>query len=165
VFGWLDTVAPRFAIDLWYLAALVVCALGLAAGSRRQRLVLVAVAATGIVASVGIDYSHARNVGLAWQGRYLLPLAGGLPLLATASFPRAWRPRASGAVLAALLALAEVACIFQALRRYAVGASGPLNLAGGWSPPGGVSLVLVGAVLAAVAFSASLLLAAATPRR
>lgn len=126
---------------------------------------LVAVAATAIVASVGIDSSHARNVGLAWQGGYLLPFAGGLPLLATACFPRPWRPGAAGALLAALLAFAEVACIFQALRRYAVGASGPLNLAGGWSPPGGVSLVLVGAVLAAAAFSGSLLLATAAPRR
>jgi hypothetical protein len=141
IFGSLDTSAPSWAIDIWYGAALAILIVGLLSGPARRRVVLVAIFVVGFGLSVLLQYSQARRVGLVWQGRYLLPILAGLPLVSATVLdrPERWRLvwRALTPVLAVSLFVATAAAFFQALRRYAVGATGALDLRGTWRPLGG----------------------------
>jgi hypothetical protein len=106
---------------------------------------------------------QAASLGYIWQGRYLLAVAAGLPLLAGAILakrePR--RRRAARAVLRLPTAVTASTLVlgflmfYTTLRRYAVGTHGPwLSLDPAWNPPGTivgvVLLYLVGAGLAAL---------------
>ncbi len=78
-----------YASGLLLLAAL----LGYAAlrGSRRETVVAWSVAVVSLAIPVAITTATFNDYGLAWQGRYGLPLAMGLPLLACLALDRARR--------------------------------------------------------------------------
>ncbi len=126
-------------VDL-VLGALVVMAIAFA--SRRHAAIVVVLAGLSIVVPVLIDVSQARKIGLGWQGRWTLPLAVGVPIVAALALAwssrrkvleRPWVP----VVLAACFVVAQFAAFAQTLRRYTVGAHGPLDfwLHPSWSPP------------------------------
>jgi Predicted membrane protein (DUF2142) len=155
VFGWLDTVAPFVTNLAWYGVVGFILLLALSSGTRRQLLVLFLLVAIVIVVPVGISYNQAQRLGVIWQGRYIMPMAVGIPLLAVAIFERsgalAWlRPRLT-TVCCVILTVGQLFAFGEALRRYTVGTTGPLNfLNGTWSPPGGTVFICLLEIVALV---------------
>lgn len=82
VFGSLDAVMPAYAYALWWVMLAVLCVAALWVGRWRQRVVMVALAAGIIPLTLGIAALNLAQTGFGMQGRYVLPLAVGLPLLA-----------------------------------------------------------------------------------
>ena len=155
IFGWLDTPAPYAVVLLWTMVLGLVVVLALASGERRGVAALgAAIAATVLVPIVG-ELREARTSGLFWQGRYTLPIAVGIPILAGVSIARSrWRevaPRRLAAIGVTVLAAAQVLAFAQTLRRYAVGYDGKLMYWIGprWSPP-------LGALALTLAFAAAI---------
>jgi len=160
VFGWLDTQPPSITLFLWLGAVFGLLALGLALGTPRSAIGLLAVLGTTIALPVIVQYPSAAAQGLPWQGRYTLPIAVGIPLLAVVIIDRkralvpGLASRASVGI-AAITGVASVAAFAWTLRRYTTGATGSLRIwSGAWQPPGGslaLVLVMVAFAVAAVA--------------
>jgi len=121
-FGWLDAPMPRIAL-------LIVCALhgavitaGVVASSPRARVAMIALCFLVVFVVIILDvnyYSMLRSFGA--QGRHIVPLLVGLPIIAASSFTwkRNWEVAAVG-----LWGLVMVWAGLGALRRYTVGISG-----------------------------------------
>ncbi len=157
VFGWLDTPAPVATLVIWLvvLGAL----LGLAVLASRASIVSAIVAAIAVTIAVPVllEVMNARDVGFIWQGRYTLPFAVGIPILAGFAVnvqtleSRGLRRFVVG--VWGLLAFAHVLAYWQALRRYTVGSNGSLLLSGArWQPPLPARLLVV---VAAVVLTAA----------
>ncbi len=141
-FGWLDTPSPRGVHLAWLFAlgVLVLFAM-VATRERRGRLALVLVFAASFLIPIVIEVRGYDLYGPIWQGRYILPVAAGVPLLAGVLLDRApgamrallETPRA---VLIALLWLAHVTAFWFLLRRYSMGADASvfIPLHPEWSP-------------------------------
>jgi Predicted membrane protein (DUF2142) len=82
VMSWTDTFMPGWFYLAWYaaLGALVVTALFLGGWVERWRLAVLTGAAFGI--PIMLDTLEANTYGLVSQGRYTLPIAVGIPILA-----------------------------------------------------------------------------------
>ena len=151
LFGWLDTPVPQWVITVWIAATLTLLA-GLAINRAWRTLVVALVLLLGCFAFLTFgDILQARTLGLVSQGRYVLPLAVGIPLLAGATI--SWRrPRAQlGAqMLVGVLAIGQIQSFTHALQRYSTGIPERFPLRyGTWSPPFGAPL-LTAAVIAAL---------------
>ncbi|MET9318757.1 DUF2142 domain-containing protein [Streptomyces sp. NPDC003038] len=168
-FGWLDTPAPAFTWLVWLGAIATLVALALAYGRGREALAVFGMLAGIVLLPVIAQASQAEKIGMVWQGRYLLPLAVGLPLMAVLisasrapdrGFP--WR-RLAGFTVAGL-ALANAAAFFWTLRRFAVGTSGAwVPTSAHWAPPGGWVLWTGVYTLAALALILPALMSDRTP--
>jgi hypothetical protein len=149
LFGWLDTPAPVLTPLLWCAGVGAVVLLGLAGAARLPRAALIAAILLTIVVPIAVEVPAANTFGFAWQGRYALPLAVGVPILggAAAGVGATLGPRAAlrlTAWLTALLGVAHFAAFWWMLLRYQVGVGRGLNpLEGSWHPPGGSLLILV----------------------
>jgi hypothetical protein len=161
IFGSHEVLAPLATYVIWWASAAFVALLAIVRGVRRDATTLLGIGAVCVLAPIVLQFLHARDLGIVWQGRYMLPVAVGIPLLAAVVLgspgdaPRAPRwlaPTVFVAVpVAAFLAFAE------ALRRYAVGVDGPIvYLHPAWQPPGGVVCWLCVNLIATVAFAAAL---------
>ena len=80
-FGWLSIPAPGWAFIAFPAALGALAALALPAFSKQQRLWLAGLAALVVLIPVAMEMSSYRESAFAWQGRYTLPLAVGIPLL------------------------------------------------------------------------------------
>ncbi|MCU1656362.1 MAG: hypothetical protein JWO57_1018 [Pseudonocardiales bacterium] len=140
VFGWLDTYMPGWCYHVWEAAVLVLGAGVLA--RRRWRLAAVVVALVGATVAVPtlLAYSQAHKYGIVGEGRYILPVAVGVPVLC--AYGWSWgRARAGWLFAVALVlglaaALVQTAGFVQALHRYRTGIDAPVwvrNAA--WAPP------------------------------
>jgi hypothetical protein len=159
IFGWMDN-GPVMAVVLPWLAvvAALVTVGALFARRRWSVVVLLGLCVTGVVLPAVLQAPSAQADGVAWQGRYGLPVLVGVPLLA-AVVARAWFPRhpepsarlvlGSATVVAAAMALAQL----DTLQRYVVGDAGPVLFVGepGWAPPIGTPLAVVGVLAASLA--------------
>ena len=162
-FGWLDVKPPYHLSELWFVPVLALLAAACAVGKVREVAALVLLAVSVIAIPVLAQGRQAQTLGYIWQGRYLLAVAVGLPLLAAAILtkrePRPGRlnravHRLPPAITASTLLLGFL-MFYTTLRRYMVGAYGPwFPLHPAWSPPGTlipvVLLYLLGAGLAAL---------------
>jgi hypothetical protein len=164
VFGWLEAGLPRGAINVWAVLTLGLVVLAIVLGSWYERI---AIAGVIVGAATLIAAFHAvllPESGFDVQGRHLLPLAVGVPLLAADVILRHRRRLKATVIGAAAVGGTVVTAALQVLawygnaRRYAVGVSGPTWFFrhAQWSPPGGWHLWIVVAVLG----GASLALAA-----
>lgn len=158
-FGWLDTPLPRPALWAWGAAVVALLVSGLWLARWRQRLGI----ALAIVATIGISTTsealRAEELGFIWQGRYSLPLAIGIPVLAAVAIGDSRRVtgRLRTVVLVATVAIVPYGQLLAHLasaRRYATGVSSPLLAfltSSTWQPPLPlwVLLALVGAAVAA----------------
>lgn len=151
VLGWADVGLPDLLVLGWLalVGALVVA--GLWSGDRRAGAWLVVLAVVVLVLPIAADVRSAPTIGFVWQGRYTLPVAAGLPVLAGVLVGRhrpvvgrAWWP--AGTV--GLLGIAHLVALLAVLRRFRVGVDGDVLSALG-EP--GVHLGLAGGVLVAVA--------------
>lgn len=140
-YGWLDTPAPAPVYVVWAVLACSAVGLAFLAATRRQAWAVALLVVGVLLVPVPFEVLQAREIGLFWQGRYTLPLAVGLPVLAAAVItgarvPRSWveRLRAASVVL---VPAAQVVAVTWGMRRFAVGASGPLMYFTDpqWSPP------------------------------
>lgn len=167
-FGWFDSPAPPVTVMAWYAMTGVVLLLGLAArrAPRRRLAVLLLVLGTA-AAPLVLQVPTAADTGVIWQGRYALPLAIGVPLLAalvvgigtgrTGEDGRSGEDdlvrRIARGTLPVIL-VGHVAAFYWAARRYAEGLDGHLLT---WHPewsspigflPGTALYALLGAALA-----------------
>jgi hypothetical protein len=153
VFGWLDTLSPLLTYLFWYAVIGLFVLLALACARRRHAGALVLLMLVVVFAPVAISYGQAHRLGVIWQGRYIMPMAVGVPLMAVALVERAGALRAVrtrvATVVCSVVACAAFAAFAQALRRYAVGVKGPIDyLRGAWQPPLGATALTVAALVA-----------------
>lgn len=141
------------------LVALVLVAL--VRGSGRERLAMGLLVVATVLAPVLLASLHARTDGVIWQGRYVLPLTAGLPLIAglAGAAPRGARSISrSSRLIAPVTVIAmlsvQLVALYGLLRRFAVGDGGPLDLTlkapGAWAPPIPSVAVIAGAAVATV---------------
>ena len=130
-FGWPGEVrAPTITMIGWIVSLTLVGFFAMAAGTRRERLILLGVVAVLLLVPLVIVVPQTQYVN-GWAGRYDLPLAIGFPLVS--AFILDQRPaqlesfRAVIAVVVATsLAIGYVVAYAAVARRYIVGIHGPL---------------------------------------
>lgn len=159
--GWLDVPLPTPVVWTWLGVTAALALLALVVGSWRQRAALVLLLAGILLGPTLAELPTAGRFGLIWQGRYTLPLALGLPLLAgwvvhvhrlDRRLPA--RLAALGVVLAS--AATNLLAVAVALTDRQTGRAWPLDVELGrqvWSADvrGGVVLAVTGAGLAVLA--------------
>ncbi|HJV08201.1 MAG TPA: DUF2142 domain-containing protein [Acidimicrobiales bacterium] len=141
LFQWLDTPAPVVTYYTWVVGVGALAALGLALAPRRLRWVLgLAIAATFVVPFLQVPTS--ASTGLIWGGRYSLPLAAGVPVLAAYGLSMGSPAiidvvRRLGRLLVVGWGVGFAAAFYWTGHRNAVGASGPVLYLGRerWNPP------------------------------
>ena len=121
-FGWLDAPMPRVALYIIVALYCVVLARGIVVGSAGARIAMIALCLVTILVVIVLDvnyYSMLRSFGA--QGRHIVPLLVGLPIIAASSFTwkRNWEVAAVG-----IWGLVMVWSGLGALRRYSVGING-----------------------------------------
>ncbi len=163
VFGWLDTGAPLLTYLVWAVVVGLLAALVALFVRFRYSVVLFLTGVIVLVVPAVVSLIEVHRLGLVWQGRYIMPVAVGFPLIATAILRTSrrllrfmtlemWmgigiRGRLTNAILVGI-GVAQFAAFTETLRRYVVGVSGPINfLNGPWHPPFGVTTLLVAALL------------------
>lgn len=162
-FGWLDTPVPPLTWIGWYVAAGAVVLLGLAAERGRRRWAAVALVLVGTAgAPFALQLPIAVDAGTIWQGRYGLPLAMGVPLVAalvahvdTDPVGRVMRRVARATV--PIILVAHVAAYYWGLHRYAEGIDGEMiTLSPEWTSPVGYlsAVAAFGAVATVLAWIA-----------
>lgn len=154
VFGWLDTSQVGLSYIIWGAIVWSLVTLALVLGSRRERLTLGVLVAVNMLLTPVLYAVVAAPAGGGVQGRWLLPVAVAVPLLAGAVVARNARisDRATNALSVAVVATAAVVqflAFYQNGRRYAVGPSGALLYfrSSLWIPPGGWLVWLVVALV------------------
>jgi hypothetical protein len=162
-FGWLDTTTPVLTWLPWIGVVVFLVFVAAAWSTRRQLAVLLALLAATVVVPVVIETTPYRDGGTFWQGRYSMPLAVGIPIVAafvlasTARGRELLTPRVTWTV-GITVVVAQVLAYAQNLRRYTVGARGPLLYwwHPRWHPPGIppllLSLAYIGLVVVFVAW-------------
>ncbi|MDH6136568.1 hypothetical protein P3T37_005996 [Kitasatospora sp. MAA4] len=156
-FGWLDTPAPFLTYLIW---GGVLCAIGTLAlmyGKGREIFAVLGTTFALFIIPIVAMLLQAGKLGEIWQGRYLLPLAVGLPLLTAmvisrrlpeSSLPQLRLPLTVGVSLA----MANVAAFYWALRRNGIGNVNLQAMAKmDWNPPYGWELWTVLYLVAAFA--------------
>jgi hypothetical protein len=153
--GWLDTQLPSGIYGLWI--AMIVCAASAVFffGDRRTKL-LVAGLATCWILYPAVYTTLARTPAV-WQGRYNLPLLGGLVVCALIALTKdqlGAPARQLARLCAAAFVVIEVVALHQSLRRFMVGASGDILLRSpGWRPALSPWFLLIVNVIAAGALA------------
>ena len=157
VFGWLDVPVPWITVVVWIALTALLLGAALWRGAGRARWTLLALAVLTVLVPALVEAHMATRIGMVWQGRYTLPLAVGVPLLAGqilhARPGPITPPRWLLPVAASAAGVAQLAAFVWALRRYEHGVPGSLNpFTGAWQPPGGpvLSIVLFAAGIAAL---------------
>lgn len=156
VFGWRSTPSPELLYWLWGALAAVLVVLAVRVAPRRMAVGVVVALAAVVLAPTLLQAPTARQFGFPWSGRYGLPLAVGLPIIASLAISASDRldRRAQARVAAwvgSTAAFVHVAAHVVSTRRYVVGKNGPLLYftADGWAPPLPAWLLLVSVTVAA----------------
>jgi hypothetical protein len=151
-FGWLDAPSPMLTVVIWTMALGGLVVLALAFGRRRWTVATLAVLVLAAALPIALEYLQSQGIGAGhWQGRYALPFAAGVPILAAFSLePDGLDRRVAKGVfpvlVGAALALAQFAAFTQNLRRYTVGYNGKVwyFVDPAWSPPLGAAALTIG---------------------
>jgi hypothetical protein len=142
--GWLDTALPTPTFALWIACLVLIGSLVAFCNERRIKFTLAGIAAIWVLyPAIYVVLAKTPHV---WQGRYNLPLLGGVVvcgLLSARSTPWPSQAETIARFCAASWVVIEVVAFYQALRRYMVGGTGSLLLRGGWHPPINAWLLLV----------------------
>lgn len=129
--GFVGKSSSPVAVIVWLAAVTIMVALALARGRLWDDLVLLAVLLLSVLVPIAISMAEIPPIYDVWQGRYGLPLAAGVPILAglisTTRTRGAWSlPRVTGSALALVLGAAQLLCFAVLARRYAVTNAGPI---------------------------------------
>lgn len=143
-FGWLDAPSPELTWILWAMATGALLLIGLAVRTQRRLTVALVLVVVGLIAApVVMQIPNAAQTGLIWQGRYGLPVAVGLPVVAVLAFVGQDAlvrdvVRRAGRIVVPLLAVGHVMAFLEASRRFAQGTDQRLlALTPEWSSPVG----------------------------
>ena len=149
VFGWLEVRVPVFTYAVWMSAVVGMLALCLMFGARRYAIGAIGLLFGTVLIQTAGEFRSVESIGFVWQGRYSLPMLVGVPLIAGVGLAAGRRlPTVSvlgknfiGGFLWSALFLAFA----QSVRRYSVGATGPIFFwkSEDWSPPVPAVLLLV----------------------
>ncbi|MEP7112242.1 MAG: DUF2142 domain-containing protein [Ilumatobacteraceae bacterium] len=146
--GWLDTQLPTPTYALWMICLVLIGVLVAFCDERRIKLTLAAIGAIWVFYPA--LYVVLAKTPSVWQGRYNLPLLGGVVLCGLLSVRSSQSmshgPRQADAITrfcAASWVIIEVVAFYQTLRRFMVGSGGSLLLRGGWEPPINAWLLIV----------------------
>lgn len=152
VFSWLDARLPALGYVVWPIVGGALVLSGFVIADRGNRLRLAALAGAGVLVPLSISAALANTFGFITQGRYLLPVLVGVPILA--AFVLAGRLGAQPARSAlrltavALLPIQFVALAFT-MQRWQAGQgvqAGFDLLSAPWQPPLGPVVPLVAAL-------------------
>jgi hypothetical protein len=148
-FGYGETTISKAAIAAWYALFLVVIVPALVRGGWRLRLALAGLAGFCLAMLVALDAYFAPRSGWFAHGRYALPTAVGIVLLAALAWrPRSWLPVA----LVVATAPIQLYALARVMTRYQVGIDAGMDPFGGtWRPVGGPVTPLVVLVAGIVA--------------
>jgi hypothetical protein len=153
VTSWLDARLPELSYVVWPAVGGALVLWGLVVADRAERLRLVALIAVAFAAPMAISVALANTFGFITQGRYLLPLFVGVPILATFVVgERGVAPERARTVLrlvALLLLPIHVGALVTTLQRWqrGQGVSAGFNpFVAPWQPPLGPVLPLVAAL-------------------
>jgi Predicted membrane protein (DUF2142) len=144
-FGWTEAPISAPLTWAWLLLVAGLVGLALAAGEWRQRAAMVSLVAVVAGLLVLLRTALPIDTGFAAQGRYVLPLAVAIPIMAgeivrrhEVRFSSRIVPVFAGSAIA-VAALVQALAFYLNARRYAVGTSGPRWFIGHaqWAPPGG----------------------------
>lgn len=142
IFGSLNVPAPELTHVLWWVLVGCLVLFALATGRARENLVLAALLAGTAFGPLALMAPQAAHLGLIWQGRYLLALAVGIPVLAAVVTGRNWGTlparlrRRLPLLLVGCWAVAQGGAFVWAALRYAFGRAHQFS--GGvllWQPP------------------------------
>jgi hypothetical protein len=168
VFDWLSTFPPMATFVLWFGLVGLLVLVAWSVADRRTALTVAAVLLTAVLLPPALEAFEAPKVGFfGWQGRYTLPLAVGIPLLAASGAGERARRIFAGTrlylVAGGLIIGGQVAALWAALRRNSVGANGSVAFwqSPAWSPP--VPALLLLFVFAAAFTALTALLLARSP--
>lgn len=162
VFGWGDTPPPGWVVWGWLALVVGLVVAALLVGSGRQRTVLASLVALNVVLPTLAEVPRAEELGYIWQGRYSLPFAVAVPILAGAVV--ATRARLDARVLraavvpvAAFVGAALYASVLMTLTRFATGSTAP-SVFGflseeSWRPRGGGAAYVVVTGVAVTAYA------------
>jgi hypothetical protein len=157
VFGWGDSSSPALTWVPWTAGIAFLFFAAVLWVSRRYLLVLLGLLAGVIVVPIVIEgATYNEGGGVNWQGRYTLPLAVGVPILAAVALGTTERGRqlATSRFLlgvGAVIGVGQVLAFAQNLRRYTVGYNGDIQFwkDPSWSPPVSALVLTIGFVVAA----------------
>jgi hypothetical protein len=140
LFSYNNVAAPLFTFVLWWSLAALLAGVALVLGRRRQALALVGLVAATIFVPVAIQLVEADKYGILWQGRYSLPLATGVPLLAAFIIGRRSlrverRHRWLATPVVAAIAVGHVGAFIWCLRHFMWGQGQWSFLHSQWEPP------------------------------
>lgn len=147
---------PAIAVTIWLiaLAGLLIWGLASARWTQAVWLALFTVGAVAVFPFVA-TFTHVRLQGLGWQGRYNMPLAVGVPIIAASLIGRRrWFSPGSRAALVVVWVVGQAVSLYFVFSRYRVGLDSLFHpfrsVPDGWEPPLGTGLTLaLGAVLVA----------------
>ena len=173
VFGWLDTPSPALTWVPWIAAIGFLFLLAVMWARRRDAGLLIALLVTVIAVPTFLEGARYEDAGgLFWQGRYTLPLAIGLPILATIALSRTegGRKRVSRRLpftIGIIVCVAQVLAFAQNLRRYTVGYDDDVLYWAHpeWSPPVSALLLTIGYTIVIIAFVTWVLAASGAAER
>jgi len=159
VMGWAETLMPRLVYPVWFAAFGLLVLGALVLGDRVDRWRLVALFVATFAPLLVLEMLIVNQIGWFTQGRYFLPGAVGLPLLAAHILARhaatADPLRGITRVLAVLLLPIQLVCLAYTMCRWQSGLRSLNPFEGSWSPPLGSLLpLLCGAAGIAVLFAA-----------
>jgi hypothetical protein len=142
----------------WTSVLSVLVALAVYTDSRRKQLAIHSTAILTWFLPIVLEARSASTAGFFWQGRYTLPLAVGVPILAAFAFAgRRWSSRVATRVawIAGIaLGASQVLAFIQALHRYTVGTRHKFDFFAStpWEPPLPALLLTVVFVVAVAAW-------------
>jgi hypothetical protein len=173
VFGWLDTPSPALTFIMWTAGIGFLVFLAVAWGRRSHVTVIVGLVAATIVVPIVLESPAYRDVGgVFWQGRYTLPLAVGIPIVAAMAVSwsepgRTFMRRRLVLAVAAALVIAHVLAFAQNLRRYTQGYDGEIQYWKDplWAPPLSPLLLTIAYTAAVIAFVWWVLVQSGAPAR
>jgi Predicted membrane protein (DUF2142) len=156
-FGWLDTQSPVLTWLPWTAAVAFLFFVALVWVDRRRAFVLLALLAAVIFVPAVVERILYEAAETYWQGRYILPLAVGIPLVAAFALAKRAREMATPRLMLTIgivVVVAQFLAFAQNLRRYTVGYDGELLFwkKPEWLPPLPPLLLTVAYAAAIVAF-------------
>ncbi|MFG1839536.1 DUF2142 domain-containing protein [Micromonospora sp. NPDC049175] len=160
VMGWLDTSLPVVVHLAWWMALGVVVLLALAVGRPVDRWRVLGLAGLGLVVPILLEAFNVNEYGFISQGRYLLPMLVGVPILAgyllADRIPFDLAPRLARLFAIVLLPMHLVALCFTMIRyQRGIPVDKPPSfnpIGGSWQPAVGSILPIAMAVGAAILF-------------
>lgn len=171
--GWLDTLGPTGVLAVWSALIIGAIIVALSAADRQGRLTVAFLLVSLLVLPPLLQIPLAKDVGLIWQGRYILALVAILiaacgiavrNIRAVAGEGDAWNMALAGrrasAVLLGVIVFGHLYSFVYGLRRYVIGIQDQSNwsdmvTAPQWQPPFGwvglsfayLAVLLVGAIV------------------